>query len=169
MFLSSAVSLIILQRKYTVRTNFLEGQEITGKMRAILIDWLCQVHHRFHLLQETLYLTVAIIDRFLQVWSFAFVNFNLCSHRKLVFRKKLIFQRRLLFHFLKMSVLVLSDKLKLLHTVQVAYTNNWEKSTFLLFRWNCESIFVTEWWYKVACHLRNMDIYASSKKHWFHY
>ena len=50
-----------------MRTNFLEGQEITGKMRSILIDWLCQVHHRFHLLQETLYLTVAIIDRFLQV------------------------------------------------------------------------------------------------------
>ncbi|WAR00193.1 CCNB-like protein [Mya arenaria] len=41
-------------------------EEITGKMRAILIDWLCQVHHRFHLLQETLYLTVSIIDRFLQ-------------------------------------------------------------------------------------------------------
>lgn len=57
----------LFQDKYPVRTNFLEGQEITGKMRSILIDWLCQVHHRFHLLQETLYLTVAIIDRFLQV------------------------------------------------------------------------------------------------------
>lgn len=55
-----------LEDKYPVQPNFLEGQEITGKMRAILIDWLCQVHHRFHLLQETLYLTVAIIDRFLQ-------------------------------------------------------------------------------------------------------
>jgi len=31
------------------------------------MDWLIQVHQRFHLLQETLYLTVAIIDRFLQV------------------------------------------------------------------------------------------------------
>ena len=36
-------------------------------MRKILIDWLVQVHQRFHLLQETLYLTIAIIDRFLQV------------------------------------------------------------------------------------------------------
>ena len=36
-------------------------------MRGILIDWLVQVHLRFHLLQETLYLTVAIIDRFLEV------------------------------------------------------------------------------------------------------
>ncbi|CAC5395051.1 CCNB2 [Mytilus coruscus] len=55
-----------LEDKYPVKHGYLEGQEITGKMRSILIDWLCQVHHRFHLLQETLYLTVAIIDRFLQ-------------------------------------------------------------------------------------------------------
>lgn len=57
----------MLEKKFTVRTGYLEGQEVTGKMRSILIDWLCQVHHRFHLLQETLYLTVAIIDRFLQI------------------------------------------------------------------------------------------------------
>ncbi|XP_048736661.1 G2/mitotic-specific cyclin-B-like [Ostrea edulis] len=56
-----------LEEKYPVKPKFLEGYEITGKMRAILIDWLCQVHHRFHLLQETLYLTVSIIDRFLQI------------------------------------------------------------------------------------------------------
>ncbi|XP_025076789.1 G2/mitotic-specific cyclin-B-like isoform X2 [Pomacea canaliculata] len=55
-----------LERKFAVRPNYLEGAEITGKMRGILIDWLCQVHHRFHLLQETLYLTVAVIDRYLQ-------------------------------------------------------------------------------------------------------
>lgn len=53
-----------------MRPNYLEGAEITGKMRGILIDWLCQVHHRFHLLQETLYLTVAVIDRYLQVVHF---------------------------------------------------------------------------------------------------
>ena len=41
--------------------------EITGKMRAVLIDWLVQVHLRFHLLQETLYMTVSILDRYLQV------------------------------------------------------------------------------------------------------
>lgn len=57
----------VLEIKYPIKKSYLDGQEITGKMRAILIDWLCQVHHRFHLLQETLYLTVAIIDRYLQV------------------------------------------------------------------------------------------------------
>ncbi|XP_028661335.1 G2/mitotic-specific cyclin-B1 [Erpetoichthys calabaricus] len=51
----------------SVRPKYLEGQEVTGNMRAILIDWLVQVHLKFTLLQETMYMTVAIIDRFLQV------------------------------------------------------------------------------------------------------
>ncbi len=55
------------QEKYFIREKYLDGSELSGRMRAILIDWLVQVHLRFHLLQETLYLTVAIIDRFLQV------------------------------------------------------------------------------------------------------
>ncbi|KAI6655282.1 G2/mitotic-specific cyclin-B-like [Oopsacas minuta] len=50
-----------------VRTNdYFENQsEIKPKMRSILIDWLVQVHHRFKLYQETLFLTVWIIDRYL--------------------------------------------------------------------------------------------------------
>lgn len=51
----------------SVKPNYLEGQEITGNMRAILIDWLVQVGLKFRLLQETMYMTVGIIDRFLQV------------------------------------------------------------------------------------------------------
>jgi len=57
-----------LEVRYPIRSQHLVSQtEITGRMRGILIDWLVQVHLRFHLLQETLYLTVAIIDRYLQV------------------------------------------------------------------------------------------------------
>lgn len=55
-----------MEKRLFVRHHYLDGADITGKMRSILVDWLCQVHHRFHLLQETLYLTVAIIDRYLQ-------------------------------------------------------------------------------------------------------
>ncbi|CAN8229275.1 unnamed protein product [Cochlearia groenlandica] len=39
--------------------------DITDKMRAILIDWLIEVHDKFDLMNETLYLTVNLIDRFL--------------------------------------------------------------------------------------------------------
>ncbi|KAI7748751.1 hypothetical protein M8C21_003130 [Ambrosia artemisiifolia] len=39
--------------------------EINDKMRAILIDWLIEVHSKFELANETLYLTINIVDRFL--------------------------------------------------------------------------------------------------------
>lgn len=41
-------------------------KDITGKMRAILIDWLVDVHLKFKLLPDTLYLTVNLIDRFIE-------------------------------------------------------------------------------------------------------
>ncbi|NWV37989.1 CCNB2 protein, partial [Grantiella picta] len=55
-----------LELQQSVRPHYLDGRVINGRMRAILVDWLVQVHSRFHLLQETLYMCVAIIDRFLQ-------------------------------------------------------------------------------------------------------
>lgn len=39
--------------------------EINAKMRSILVDWLTEVHRKFELMPETLYLTVHIVDRFL--------------------------------------------------------------------------------------------------------
>ncbi|XP_051234231.1 G2/mitotic-specific cyclin-B2 [Dicentrarchus labrax] len=57
----------VLEVQQAVRANYMQGYEITERMRALLIDWLVQVHSRFQLLQETLYLTVAVLDRFLQV------------------------------------------------------------------------------------------------------
>ncbi|XP_030269279.1 G2/mitotic-specific cyclin-B2-like isoform X1 [Sparus aurata] len=57
----------VLEEQQAVRANYMQGYEITERMRALLIDWLVQVHSRFQLLQETLYLTVAVLDRFLQV------------------------------------------------------------------------------------------------------
>ncbi|XP_040915685.1 G2/mitotic-specific cyclin-B1 [Toxotes jaculatrix] len=55
-----------LEVEQNVRPSYLQGQEVTGNMRAILIDWLVQVSLKFRLLQETMYMTVGIIDRFLQ-------------------------------------------------------------------------------------------------------
>lgn len=39
--------------------------DINVKMRSILIDWLIDVHRRFELTPETLYLTINIVDRYL--------------------------------------------------------------------------------------------------------
>ncbi|NXN66681.1 CCNB1 protein, partial [Himantopus himantopus] len=55
-----------LEETKPVRPKYLAGQEISGAMRAILIDWLVQVQIKFRFTQETLYMTVGIIDRFLQ-------------------------------------------------------------------------------------------------------
>ncbi|XP_047200540.1 G2/mitotic-specific cyclin-B1 isoform X1 [Hippoglossus stenolepis] len=55
-----------LEVEQDVRLHYLQGHEVTGNMRAILIDWLVQVSLKFRLLQETMYMTVGIIDRFLQ-------------------------------------------------------------------------------------------------------
>ncbi|KAF1989358.1 A/B/D/E cyclin [Aulographum hederae CBS 113979] len=46
--------------------NYMRNQdELEWKMRGILVDWLLEVHTRFRLLPETLFLAVNIIDRFL--------------------------------------------------------------------------------------------------------
>ncbi|KAF2433919.1 G2/M-specific cyclin NimE [Tothia fuscella] len=46
--------------------DYMENQsELEWKMRGILVDWLLEVHTRFRLLPETLFLAVNIIDRFL--------------------------------------------------------------------------------------------------------
>lgn len=41
-----------------------EQKDINAKMRAILVDWLVEVHMKFRLVPETLYLCVNIIDRY---------------------------------------------------------------------------------------------------------
>ena len=41
-------------------------KDINEKMRAILIDWLVEVHLKFKLVPESLFLTVNLIDRYLE-------------------------------------------------------------------------------------------------------
>ncbi|KAI0049789.1 hypothetical protein FA95DRAFT_1645883 [Auriscalpium vulgare] len=46
--------------------DYMAGQnEISWNMRQTLIDWLLQVHLRYHMLPETLWIAVNIVDRFL--------------------------------------------------------------------------------------------------------
>ncbi|XP_055777066.1 G2/mitotic-specific cyclin-B2 isoform X1 [Salvelinus fontinalis] len=74
-----------LETQQSVRPKYMNGYEINGRMRALLIDWLIQVHSRFQLLQETLYLTVAILDRFLQVSLVKNKVLNCTSHCSLFY------------------------------------------------------------------------------------
>ena len=45
--------------------NYMNDQnEINEQMRSILIDWIIDVHHKFGFTDETLFMTVLIIDRY---------------------------------------------------------------------------------------------------------
>ncbi|XP_073706228.1 G2/mitotic-specific cyclin-B1-like [Garra rufa] len=55
-----------LEVSMAIRPRYLEGQEVSGNMRAVAIDWLMQVQREFKLRQETLFMTVSIADCFLQ-------------------------------------------------------------------------------------------------------
>ena len=60
-------TLIANENKHAVHPNYMSSQtDINGKMRAILIDWLVEVHLKFKLLSETLFLTTSLMDRYLE-------------------------------------------------------------------------------------------------------
>lgn len=44
--------------------------EIDDSMRAVLVDWIVSVHRMFDLVQETLFITIQILDKYISV------NFN---------------------------------------------------------------------------------------------
>lgn len=59
-----------LETNMSINEHHLEHQsEVTPKMRSVLIDWINEVHYQFHLLPETFYMTVGIIDRYLQTYT----------------------------------------------------------------------------------------------------
>lgn len=58
--------------------NYMDAQEeITWSMRQTLVDWLLQVHLRYHMLPETLWISVNIVDRFLSQRTVSLVKLQL--------------------------------------------------------------------------------------------
>ena len=55
------------EEKYLPDSNYMLNiqTDINHKMRAILIDWLIDVHLKYKLLPQTMYITVNLIDRYL--------------------------------------------------------------------------------------------------------
>lgn len=64
--LAHAALLTYTQDSVMPNPDYMDGQnEITWAMRQTLVDWLLQVHLRYHMLPETLWIAVNIVDRFL--------------------------------------------------------------------------------------------------------
>lgn len=58
--------------------NYMSRQKhLQWKMRTILVDWLVEVHLKFKLLPETLFLTINIMDRFLSLRTVSLGKFQL--------------------------------------------------------------------------------------------
>ena len=59
--------MLAMEVKWQANPGYMSGHtgKITPKMRGVLIDWLVEVHYRFDLLQETMFLTTILIDRYL--------------------------------------------------------------------------------------------------------
>lgn len=56
-----------LEDKYLVKPYLDPSRtEITARMRCILVDWLLEVHYKFKLVPQTLWLCVNILDRYLE-------------------------------------------------------------------------------------------------------
>jgi len=57
--------------------KIISQKEINGQMRSILIDWLIDVHYKFDLTDETLFMTVLIIDRYISYKPISKLRFQL--------------------------------------------------------------------------------------------
>ncbi|CAI5966395.1 unnamed protein product [Closterium sp. NIES-64] len=57
-----------MEREAMAAESYMSQQaDINDKMRAILLDWLIEVHLKFKLMPETLFLTANLIDRYLSL------------------------------------------------------------------------------------------------------
>ena len=59
------------EKLFCVEANYLQKvqlvTEVKDTSRAFLVEWIIDVHRKFRLLPETLYVTVFLIDRFLSL------------------------------------------------------------------------------------------------------
>jgi hypothetical protein len=67
-YVNDIYNYLMEKEKELVDPNYLSRQiDINEKMRAILVDWIVEVHRMFKLLPETLFLAIGLIDRYLSV------------------------------------------------------------------------------------------------------
>jgi cyclin B len=58
----------LIEKEKKVNHEYMANQPyVNDRMRSILVDWLVEVHLKFKMVPETLYLTVNLIDRYLEL------------------------------------------------------------------------------------------------------
>ena len=59
-----------------VHTYMKNQKEINDQMRSILVDWIIDVHHKFGFTDETLFMTILIIDRYCSVEQISRIKYQ---------------------------------------------------------------------------------------------
>jgi Cyclin, N-terminal domain len=64
-------SMVEKEPLYLIDNEYLKKvqSEVKDTSRGFLVEWIIDVHRKFRLMSETLYVTVSIIDRYLSVVS----------------------------------------------------------------------------------------------------
>ena len=85
------------EMKLKIDSSYFQTQpEINEKMRAILIDWLIDVNNKFNFTEETLHITINIIDTYLSLKKIKRCNLQLlgvtalfisCKENEIIFRR----------------------------------------------------------------------------------
>jgi len=57
------------ETRFMLPKSFMKDQTegVTEKMRAYLVDWLTELHYKFKMLSETLFVTIGIVDHYLAI------------------------------------------------------------------------------------------------------
>lgn len=80
------------EKQTTPTYNYLTAtdspQYLRPSLRAILIDWLVEVHQKFQLLPETLYLAVNVMDRFMSMRKVSMAKLQLLAVSSLLIAAK---------------------------------------------------------------------------------
>ena len=98
-----------------INPNYFEYQkEINQSMRSILIDWLIDVHNKLNFKEETLYITIYIIDSYLSKKSIERKRFQLLGTTALLIATKLneIYCRRIIDYVLLTDNAYTKDDIK---------------------------------------------------------
>jgi len=66
-----------MENKCQLSSRFLEKHKFTPKARAILVDWIADVHYTFSLMIDTFHRTVSILDRYFSKQVVPIVKDNL--------------------------------------------------------------------------------------------
>ena len=59
-----------------VHTYMKKQKEINDQMRSILVDWIIDVHHKFGFTDETLFMTILIIDRYCSIEQISRIKYQ---------------------------------------------------------------------------------------------